>query len=139
VTPQAPPAPAYSSDSGDLDKQMLQLARFVGLIPFLDDFNLDGGEGSDDVVCVEWEGVGEAGGGQGWLCMHARLSRGCRLCTHSGLSRDCMHAKIVARWSRATYPFICSREAGGPMHTRTMAVTRKHAGSGVLGRVVHVE
>jgi len=47
MTPQPPPQPAYNS-SLPLEKQMLQLARFVGLIPFLDDFQLEGG-GDEDV------------------------------------------------------------------------------------------
>ena len=54
---EAPPQPAYNT-SLPVETQMLQLARFVGLIPFLDDFHLDGGNDEDvdpdslDVWCL---------------------------------------------------------------------------------------
>ena len=54
---EAPPQPAYNT-SLPVETQMLQLARFVGLIPFLDDFQLDGGNDEDvdpdslDVWCL---------------------------------------------------------------------------------------
>ena len=48
VTPEDPPAKAYDTQL-PLEKQMAQLARFVGLIPFLDDFQLDGGADGADV------------------------------------------------------------------------------------------
>ncbi len=54
---EAPPQPAYNT-ALPVETQMLQLARFVGLIPFLDDFHLDGGNDEDvdpdslDVWCV---------------------------------------------------------------------------------------
>ncbi len=46
VKAEAPPQPAYNT-SLPVETQMLQLARFVGLIPFLDDFHLDGGNDED--------------------------------------------------------------------------------------------
>ena len=54
---EPPPQPAYNT-SLPVETQMLQLARFVGLIPFLDDFQLDGGNDEDvdpdslDVWCL---------------------------------------------------------------------------------------
>ena len=62
VTPEEPPPNAYNP-ALSLEKQMLQLARFVGLIPFLDDFQLEGGTDEDvdpdslDVWCTSREFV----------------------------------------------------------------------------------
>lgn len=47
VTPQAPPPDAYNQEMS-IEKQQLQLCRFVGLIPFLEDFHLED-TGGDDV------------------------------------------------------------------------------------------
>lgn len=52
VDPCPPPRDAYSS-SLTVEVQMLQLCRFVSLIPFLEDWNLDS-EGADDEIPSIW-------------------------------------------------------------------------------------
>mmetsp|Transcript_960 Transcript_960/g.2143 ORF Transcript_960/g.2143 Transcript_960/m.2143 type:complete len:1691 (+) Transcript_960:303-5375(+) len=62
LTPQAPPPDAYNQSEGfSKEKQMLQLCRFVSLIPFLEDFHLEDTGGDDidaeslDIWCTSAE------------------------------------------------------------------------------------
>jgi hypothetical protein len=65
VDPCPPPRDAYHSSS-PVEVQMMQLCRFVSLIPFLEDWNLDS-EGADDEIpsvwCTSKEFVVEVGAG----------------------------------------------------------------------------